>query len=445
MKSKLLHGVVSLIVFAGLSAVFIELTWQPHVQAAEETEHEQEQEGVDEHAGHEAAAPRSVEEMLATPCEHDVPIVECDECRYEAGVAKISPQIADGLVETWPVHTESQATTRLNLTGEVQLDLTRVAEVASAGTGRVDQVHKYLGDRVEAGEVVAVVQSSDLGEAQAGLLEARARLDLARQTFEREKQLHERKISSQADYLAAGSELASAEAAVAGIRKRLQLFGLSDDRIESLVAADSDASFGQLALATPIAGTVLEQNVVRGQLVDPSNTLYRIADLSRVWVWCDLYEADLAALHERMAAGSPVQAQVHSAAFPQTVFAGTLDVIGSQLDRETRTLKVRVVVDNPDGRLKPGMFVRVSVGLGDERPVLRIPATAVLSDEGKQFVFTRFSDELWVRRDVTAGPARDGFVEVLAGLKDGDVVAAKGAFMFKSEVLKEKMGAGCAH
>ena len=454
MKNRLVHVMVSLIVFVGLSAVLVGLTWQPQVHAdttveheagdanhAEEAEHEDER----EHTGDEAGKPLSLEELKETRCEHEVAIIDCDECRYEAGVAKITPATAQGLVETWPVRTEPRATKRLNLTGEVQLDLTRVAEIASAGAGRVGQVRKNLGERVAADDVLAIVQSAEFGEAQAGFLEARARLDLARQTLEREKQLYERKISSEADYLTARNELASAEATAAAARQRLQLFGWSDDRIESLVAADADAPFGQLALTTPIAGTVIEQNAVRGQLVDTSDMLYRIADLSRVWVWCDLYESDLAVLHDRMAAGAPVQAEIRSGAFPQTAFRGTIDLIGSQLDRETRTVKVRVVVDNPDGRLRPGMFVRVALGLDEERAVLRVPAAAVLSDAGKQFVFAKFTDDLWIRRDVTVGPVEGGMVEVGHGLSEGDVVAARGAFMFKSEILKEKMGAGCAH
>jgi cobalt-zinc-cadmium efflux system membrane fusion protein len=462
MKSnKLIHAVVSVIVFVGLSVVLVGLTWQPRVQADTHAEHEHgdeccppgegrsaettEQEHEHGYASDEAAGPLSLDELKATRCEHEVSIIDCDECRYEAGVAKISPQTARGLVETWSVRTESQTTRRLNLTGEVQLDLTRVAQIAPAGAGRVEEVRRNLGEKIAADDVLAVVQSSEFGEAQASFLEARARVDLARQTFDREKQLHENKISSQADYLTARNELASAEALVAAARKRLQLFGLSVERIESLVSADADAAFGQLAITSPVAGTVIEQNVVRGRLVETRDTLYRVADLSRVWVWCDLYESDLASLHERIAAGGAVQAEVRTGAFPQAVFHGTLDLIGSELDRQTRMLKVRVVVDNAEGKLKPGMFVRVALGLDGERAVLRVPAAAVLSDAGRQFVFVQLTDELWARRDVTAGPAQDGFVEVQEGLNDGDVVASRGAFMFKSEVLKEKMGAGCAH
>ena len=441
MKSRAIHAIVSLAVFGGLSVVLVGLTWPPHVRAGAAAQHEADH----EHADDKATGPLPVEELLKTPCEHDVAIIDCDECRYEAGVAKISPEVARGLVETWSVRTESRATKRLNLTGEVQFDLTRVVEIASLGAGRVERIHKNLGDNVTAGDVLAVVQSSELGEVQAGFVEARARLDLARQTLERERQLHDRKVSSQADYLVARRELVSAEASVTAARKRLQLFGLDDDRIAALVSADSDASFGQLALASPGSGTVVEQNIVRGQLVDSHDTLYRVADLSRVWVWCDLYEVDFAGLHDRIVSGAAMQAEIHTAAFPQTDFCGAIDMIGSQVDRETRTVKVRMAVENTDGRLKPGMFVRAAVDLDGERTVLRVPATAVLSDAGKRFVFVGLGEGLWIRRDVTVGLAEAGMIEVHHGLSDGDVVAATGAFMFKSEILKEKMGAGCAH
>ena len=454
MKNKVIHAIASLAVFCGLSVVFVALTWQPQVHADTAAEHEDDHadhagaavdDAAHEHADHDVAEPPSADKLLTAPCEHRAAIVDCDECRYEAGVARISPQTAQGLVEPWPIRMEQQATKTLNLTGEVQFDLTRVAEIASPGAGRVEQIHRTLGDKIGAGDALAVIQSAELGDAQADFLEARARLDLARQTFEREQQLHDRKVSSQADYLIARSELASAEASLAAVRKRLQLFGLADDRIEAAASADSDTSFGQLALTSPISGTVIEQNAVRGRFVDASDMLYQIADLAQVWVSCDLYESDLALLHDRIDSGTIIQAEIHATAFPETVFGGTIDRIGSQLDRETRTLKVRVAVANPDGRLKPGMFVRATVNLDDERAVLCVPTTAVLSDAGKQFVFVRLTEDLWVRRDVVVGPPQAGRVEVYQGLSDGEIVAARGAFMFKSEILKEKMGAGCAH
>jgi len=120
-------------------------------------------------------------------------------------------------------------------------------------------------------------------------------------------------------------------------------------------------------------------------------------------------------------------------------------MIGSEVNRESRTVKVRVIAQNPGVRLKPGMFADVSIGLSQNQSVIRIPKTAVMSDSADRFVFEHLKDDLWIRRDIVPGETKDGLVAVLSGLEPGITIATKGAFMFKSEVLKEKMGAGCAH
>ena len=120
-------------------------------------------------------------------------------------------------------------------------------------------------------------------------------------------------------------------------------------------------------------------------------------------------------------------------------------MIDSQLDRDTRTLRVRLVADNVHGKLKPGMFVTALIPLAECEQVVHVPESAVLTDEGEHFVFAQLTDDLWIRRDIAVGHRDKGLVEVLAGLSEGETIATQGAFMFKSEVLKEKMGAGCAH
>jgi len=455
MRSKFIHLTVSLAVFVGLSLALVFLTSashsEPAVAAAEEPAHGAESAEPDEHAEHgdldEPAAPEplSLEELRKLQCEHGCPMIECDECRYELGVAKLNPLLADGLIQTHRVQAEQRVRNALQLTGEIQLDLTRVVEIASGGNGRVETIQGLLGDTVQAADTLAVIQSAEFGQAQADFLEGQAKLDLARQTYEREKTLSAQKISSQADFFAARKELVGTQVALAAARKRLQLFGLGDEQVDAFAKTDPGERFGQLVLATPIAGTILEQDVVRGQWVGPAQRLYRIADLSRVWIWCDLYESDLAALYERMAGADKVEAQIRVAAFPSETFKATVDLIGSQLDHDTRMVRVRLVADNTPGKLKPGMFVTAFIPLGECEHVVHVPESAVLTDEGEHFVFAQLTDELWIRRDITVGHRDKGLVEVLAGLPEGETIAAKGAFMFKSEVLKEKMGAGCAH
>ena len=387
----------------------------------------------------------SLETLRKLQCEHDCPTIDCDECRYELGVARLDPHVAEGLVQMHRVETEPHIRDVLEVTGEIQLDLTRVVDITSAGSGRVEAVERLLGDTVIASETLAVVQSAEFGQVQADFLEARAKFELATQTFDREESLWQQKISSQADFLAARKEFVGARVAQTATRKRLQLFGLNPEQIDALTGADTDERFGQLVLTAPIAGTILEQDVVRGQWVDAAQRLYRIADLSRVWIWCNVYESDLARLYDRMASTEKVDAQIRVAAFPNETFAATVDLIGSQLDRDTRTLKVRLVADNAQGKLKPGMYVTASIPMAECQQVIHVPQSAVLSDEDRHFVFARLSDDLWMRRDITLGHRDKGLVEVLGGLHPGETIASGGAFMFKSEVLKEKMGAGCAH
>ncbi|UCD53433.1 MAG: efflux RND transporter periplasmic adaptor subunit [Phycisphaerales bacterium] len=468
MRNRFIHATVSLVVFVGLSLLLVFLTssnWSQASPAGAEAEthgHEhgevasdhgaggEEPDGHEDHEGdhqHEHAAHEalSLDELSKLQCEHDCATIECDECRYELGVAKLNPALAEGLVRAHRVQVEQRVRNALQLTGEIQLDLTRVVEISSAGSGRVETIQRLLGDTVQASDTLAVIQSAEFGQAQADFLEAQAKLDLARQTYEREKTLVDRQVSSQADFLTARKEFVATQVAVAAARKRLQLFGLSDGQIEVLATTDPDDKFGQLVLTTPIAGTILEQNIVRGQLVSPAQRLYRVADLSSVWVLCDLYESDLAALYDRMSSTDKVEAQLRVAAFPGETFKATVDLLGNQLDRDTRTLRVRLVADNVQGKLKPGMFVTAFIPLVECEPVVHVPESAVLTDEGEHFVFARLTDELWIRRDIAVGHRDKGLVEVLAGLTEGETIATQGAFMFKSEVLKEKMGAGCAH
>lgn len=468
MKGKIIHTVASLVVFASLSLAMVGLTW-PSVAQSETAETHEHEKAVSEDAGHGQGEPElseaehhdeaegghqhehlDMQEPLGfaalseMTCEHESPILQCDECRYEVGVARLDPALSKDLVASARVGAHEHVSASLRLTGQVDLDLTRVVEVASPGSGRIENVQAVLGDTVEATDTLVVVRSSEFGQAQADSCVASAQLELARETFEREKQLHDDKVGSQADYQSARNQLSAAQATLGAARKRLQLFGLSEEQIAA-IRADDEVAFGEFVLTAPISGTIIAQNAVRGQLVDSTDTLCRIADLSCVWVWCDVYEADLAAVHDRFVSGSVVTVQISVRAFPETIFRGVVDMIGSQLDPETRTVKVRVRAENPGGRLKPGMFVTVSLDLGGSGTAMMVPETAVLSDEGRHFVFVRLNDEFWIRRDVSVGPTAADLVPVYGGLSEGDVIATKGAFMFKSEVLKEKMGAGCAH
>jgi cobalt-zinc-cadmium efflux system membrane fusion protein len=403
---------------------------------------------VSEHPGgggheHPGGGSHDTSKLESAFCEHQVRTIDCDNCRYELGVVKIQPSIAESLIQTSVVDGK-KLDRKLKLTGQIQLDTTRTVDVVPTGSGRVERVVKQLGEEVEKGEVLTVIHSAEFGQAKARFLEVQAKLELAQATFSREKELYEKEVSSQADYLSAMNGLKAAEANYEAAEKRLRLFGLEAEQIATIKNEKENGNFAELVLRAPRAGTIIKQNISTGKLVEKTESLYTVADLSNVWIWCDVYEKDLAILHEQLAKEKTMEAKVYVKAFEGVEFEGTVDLIGSLMDEHTRTVKIRIQAANPENKLKPGMFADVEISVPFEEQMTVIPRSAVLSDEGRIFVFQHFKDDLWFRRDVILGKSQDGFVEVTDGLTKGSRIVSGGAFMLKSDILREKMGAGCA-
>jgi len=383
----------------------------------------------------------SLEEIT---CEHQIPIIDCDNCRYEVGVVKLASSVAENLIQTGTVE-DIESNKVLKLTGQVQIDRTNAVEVVPIGSGQVKQVIKFLGEKVNKGDVLAIITSSDLSQAKAEFLDVQAKLELANSTFKREEELYENKISSQADYLKALNELRSAEASYAAVDKKLRLFGLETEQIAAVKEEKDNGKFADLILRAPQDGMIIAQNISAGNMVEATEILYTIADLSNLWVWCDVYEKDLAAIHDPFNKERSLNAIVKVKAFKASRFDGVVDLVGSLMDEQTRTVKIRVQVKNPEGKLKPGMFAEVDIMIPGQGSVLAVPSNAVMSDDGKHFVFRQFKDDLWIRQDVVIGQSQGSLVEVIDGVSIADRIITGGTFMLKSEVLKEKMGAGCAH
>lgn len=402
--------------------------------------------GHDEH-GHESVNATSNEDRLIAlenvMCEHKVRIIDCDNCRFEVGVVKIDPSIAESLIETGVVE-DIERTRIFTFTGQVQLDLTRTVEVVSAGGGRVEQVSKLLGEKVEKSDILALIHSADLGQVKANFLEVQAKLELSQATYKREKELYEKKITSQVDYLNSLNELKAAEASYAAADKRLRLFGLGTEQIAGIKDEKENGAFAKLVLRAPQAGTIITQNISTGKIVGTTESLYTISDLSNLWVWCDVYEKDLAVLHEQFAKGQSLKAIVHVKAFAENEFEGVVDLIGNMMDEHTRTVKIRVQVKNPESKLRPGMFAEVKVTIPGKGRMTAVPRNAIMSDAGKNFVFHHWKENLWARTDVTVGSMYGDFAEILSGIEKGATIVTGGAFMLKSDILREKMGAGCA-
>ncbi len=370
--------------------------------------------------------------------------VHTDADDHEEGIVELAPEAASRAeIRTAPVERRILAA-ELSTTGQVDFDQTRLAHVSPRISGRVHRVHAVLGQEVGAGQALAEIDSIELGQAKAAFLQAKAREELARKSFDRAQSLLADRIASEQEVLEAEATLREATAELQTAEETLRLYGLSQSRIDALTYEDRRAAI--YPLRAPFAGTVVERHVTLGELVTPERNLFTLADLSRVWIWIDVYQRDLGGVHLEDEARARVDA------FPGEVFAGKVSYLSAQVDSDTRTVRARIDVDNADGKLRPGMFVEVElidphVRKGDvaQSPSLVVPDSAVVRDGEEYLVFAAAGERRYERRDVQTGQKSGGFVEILEGLELGQPVVVEGAFLLKSAASKESLGGGHDH
>lgn len=388
---------------------------------------------------------RPLRELTSAVCEHEIPTYTCDECRYEVGIAKADADLFDpakgGTLELARVAPRPLASGR-ELTGEVSLNEERAVFLGPPAPGVVRAIHVDLGARVASGQLLFEVESPEYRQALADLVRTSAAVRLADATASREEELFAKRICPEKDLLEARAALAQARADRRAVAGRLIGLGLSEPEIGRL-GEDAPASDpGLLPVRAPFAGTVLERSLSLGAQAQPGDRLLLLADTSRVWVLTSIHEREVAAVLESRS--EHAEAELTLDAYPGRTFRGRVDHVGGTLDAATRTARARVVVENPGDLLRAGMFARVRLRVPGEGGPLAVPGDAVLEDEGRSFVFVRLKGPYFVRRPVRVARADGGFVEVSGSLKAGDEVVSRGAFLLKSDVLRSKMGAGCA-
>jgi cobalt-zinc-cadmium efflux system membrane fusion protein len=397
----------------------------------------------------EGAPGACIEERANAPCEHAIPIYQCDECRYEVGVVKLNAGIlkrsdGSGLVRTQVV-ARTRVASSLAATGEVALNENATAHISPRIAGIIDAVPADVGMRVKAGDPLLTLSSVELGRALAEYERNRALTELSEKVFKREARLKEQNVGSEQDMIGAQMTFEEHRADLRASEQMLHVLGLSEEDMAETREAPHGVGAGRLSVRAPFAGTLIEKHAVPGELAEPGREVMLLSDLTTVWVWANVHSRDLAGLLAAEKRGT-VEVEITVAAFPGRQFKGKLDYVGATMDEETRTVKVRSTIENPDQALRPGMFCEVSIAIGNGRAeeVLAVPRAAVFTDEGKSFVFKRWKDDFFARQAVRTGRDSVGMVEILEGIQPGDVVAAEGGFLLKSDVLREKMGAGCA-
>ena len=321
----------------------------------------------------------------------------------------------------------------------VMYDMDRIAKIGPRVEAKVVKVLKGLGDYVEEGEPIAQMSSIDLGKIKADYIRLRATIKKEKAHFKREQNLHEQDISSQAELLQAELEYEQAKAELDAATEALRLYGLSQNDIQN-IKAGSETPLSYFYISSPLSGTIQERNLSPGQTISPNETPVHVADLSKVWVMIDGYEQDIRYLET----GLGVELSVRS--MPGMTLKGTTDWISYQLEKETRTLPVRALFDNPDGKLRAGMFGTTRIYTNSKETAVLIPVDAVQQIEGSDQVFVP-GDETGSFRPVTVtlGNERDGFVEVISGLTPGQTAVVSGAFDLKSALTAATRSADHGH
>ncbi len=338
----------------------------------------------------------------------------------------------------------------LGVTGTIGPDEARVAHIRPLAQGVIRQVSVSLGTRVAAGQPLVTLDNVELGNvvgeyraAVAALRQAQTNLDVRQTALRRAEELIKIEAIAQqtlderrAEVRNAEASVASAEAQAAKFEEQMRRFGAGDGQISALQkgAALPNTPLSQAVLRAPFSGVVTQLDAAVGEQVDSSRELFTIADISTVWVLADVYEQDLA----KVANKGNVDVRVD--AYPNRTFTGRVAHVSDLIEPTTRTVRVRVIVDNRDGALKLDMFARINIPTIDERNTLVVPMDAVQHVDNQPVIFVQESSTRFQRRNVTLGVSASNVVEVLTGIENDDVIVTVGSFYLKTALLRERIG-----
>jgi len=322
----------------------------------------------------------------------------------------------------------------IELPGEIALNADRLVHITPRLSGVAREVHKSLGDSVQAEELLAVIDSKELADIKSEYLAAIERRDLAQARYTIESDLHAKKISANQELLVARQVLAEAGIGVRSAQQKLQSLGLTDAAVAS--ARDQNDPFTRYELFSPIDGRVIEKHLAVGEAVQETDDCFVIADLSAVWVKIVVYAADLKRVR-------PGQRAVVRSADLDISAEGAVSYIGELVGQETRAAQAVVSIPNPEGLWRAGLYVTVDlIDDAELKLPLAVPSDAIQEFRDWSVVFMRDGD-LYEICPVELGRRFGDWVEVTSGLEPGVTYVSKNSYLIKADI--EKSGATHDH
>jgi cobalt-zinc-cadmium efflux system membrane fusion protein len=379
---------------------------------------------IDEHESHEEHAEHDGHEEHAA---HED--AGHDEHDHETKALRLSPAaiLASG-IEVEEARAGELANA-LTLPGEIALNSDKLAHIVPRVGGIVARVDKTLGDVVEAGEVMGILESRELAEAKAAYLAAMQRLPLAHAQVTSSESLAAKGIVSGLEKLAAERELATAEIDLRTAESKLHALGIPQDDLKGL-GDQSDARFGVYVLRAPFAGTVIERHFTLGELVTPETQCFVLADLSTVWFNVTVYAQDL----PRIRSGQKVDVRDSTG---ERSASGEISYISPIVDENSRSATARVVLTNSEVPWRPGEFATAAIQVSTQRAEVIVPNDAI-QRIGDAFVVFVEADGAFEPRPVEIAARGPSQTAIRSGLQAGEKYVARGAFILKSELGKSQ-------
>ncbi len=377
--------------------------------------------------------------------EHNVPEMECGICQPDLAASLLPGDdmkvrfISEASAGKAGIRTElprmSESAPVIAAICETQYNLNTLAKVSPLVGGVVRLVHKDVGEKVNAGEPLVELHSAEVADAKSGYLSAVVELDIRKQSFERETRLQKQSVTSEKDLLEAQADYRKARLSVGNLRQRLLNLGLHDDEI-TRVENNQDTS-AQLIVRAPFSGTLVERKSVIGEAVEAGHPLFTLADLSTRWLEISVPSDHVGQLQ----VGQTVEAVFTE--LPNTRIEGRITWVDTSIDPDTRMIRARALVTENAEKLTSGLFGKIYIAIGKKELSAIVPKESVQRHEGSDFVFVQNAPDLFALRRVYLGNAKDGQVQVLAGLSPRDSIVTDGSFIVMSEFLKSRLGAGC--
>jgi cobalt-zinc-cadmium efflux system membrane fusion protein len=349
----------------------------------------------------------------------------------DANVVQADANMLSQLKVTEVMYSELSDT--LRVAGQIDFDEQSLTRIGASVTGRVTHIQASLGAVVNKGDVLATINSSELSSSQLAYLKARSEKELHRRNVERAKTLFASDVISAAELQRRENEFEIASAETRAAQDQLRVLGVSPQAIERL--ASSGAIDSGSSVVSTIQGVVVERKVATGQVVQPSDVMFVVANLNRVWAVAQVPEQQVS----QVKAGQSVRIEVPALAHEKIL--GKLIYVGQTVNPETRTVLVRTELDNKDGRLKPSMLATMLI---ESAPMPRVvvPSSAVVRQDDADHVFVEQSDGKFRLTPVKLAAEQNNQRVVLEGLKTGMRVVSEGAFHLNNQRNLNQMGSG---